>query len=52
VHCESGVVVAVAREQFGKPGSETSAVGSRYQRTSEGQQTKKTQCLYSELQTT
>jgi hypothetical protein len=35
-HCEPRVAVAVAREQFGKPGKGTSAVGSRYQRTGEG----------------
>jgi hypothetical protein len=41
------VAVAVGWVQFGNSG--TSAVGNRYQRTGLGQQTKKTQCVYSEL---
>jgi hypothetical protein len=43
VHCESRVAVAMAW------GKEMSAVGSRYQRTGEGHQTGKTQCVYNEL---
>jgi hypothetical protein len=39
VHYESGVAVIVGQEQFGNPGRGTSAVGSWYQRTGEGQQT-------------
>jgi hypothetical protein len=49
VHCESRIAIAVARGQFGKSGRETSAVGIRYQKTGDGQQTEKTQCVYSEL---
>jgi hypothetical protein len=36
--------VAVVRGQFENPGSGASAVGRRYERTGEGQQTEKTQC--------
>jgi hypothetical protein len=45
VHCESRVAVAVACVQFGKAGRRTSAVGTRYQRTDEGQQSEKTKCV-------
>jgi hypothetical protein len=44
VHCES----RVAGGHFVNPGRGMSAVGSPYQRTGEGQQTKKPQCVYSE----
>jgi hypothetical protein len=43
VQCESRVAVAVAQGQVGNPGKGISAVGSLFQRTGEGQQTKKTQ---------
>jgi hypothetical protein len=48
--CEHGneYFVAVGRGQFENPGREASVVGSRYQRTGEGQQTNKTTCVYSE----
>jgi hypothetical protein len=36
VRCEARVAVAVARGQFGNPGKATSAVRTRYRRTSEG----------------
>jgi hypothetical protein len=44
------VAVAMGFRQFGIPGSGTSAVGSRYQRASEGKQTKKTKRVCTELQ--
>jgi hypothetical protein len=40
VHNESSVTVAVQRAQFGNTGE-----GGWYPRTSEGQQTKRTQCV-------
>jgi hypothetical protein len=43
VHCESRVAVAVAWGQLENPGRGISIVGSRYQRTCEEQQTKRTQ---------
>jgi hypothetical protein len=45
VHNESSAAVAVGRGQFENPERGTPAVGSRYQRTSVGQQTKRTQCV-------
>jgi hypothetical protein len=50
VHSEAKATVYVTPEQFENPERGASAVGSRYPRTSEGQQTKKIQCLCSELQ--
>jgi hypothetical protein len=45
---ESALGVAVAvRGHFGNPGKGTSAVGSLYQRTGVGQQTKRTHSAYS-----
>jgi hypothetical protein len=41
--------MAMSRGQFENPGRGTSAVGSRYPRTSVGQQTKRTQCVCNEL---
>jgi hypothetical protein len=49
VHCESRLAVAVALGHFSNPGSVTSAVENRYQRTGEGQQDGKTQCVFREL---
>jgi hypothetical protein len=46
----SRVALAVGLGQFGNPGRGTSAVGSQYSRTGEGQQTKRTKCMCSELQ--
>jgi hypothetical protein len=43
------VVVALGRGQFGNPERRTSTVGSRYQRTGVGQQTQRTQSVYSEM---
>jgi hypothetical protein len=43
--------MAVGWGQFGNPGRETSTVGSRYQKTGERQQIKKTKCMFCELQT-
>jgi hypothetical protein len=43
VHSESRVAVAVWWGQFGNPGKETSVAGSRYLRSSEGQQTQRFQ---------
>jgi hypothetical protein len=37
--------VAVVRGRFGNPGRGTSAVGSHYQNTGEGQKTRNTQCM-------
>jgi hypothetical protein len=42
--------VDVGRGQFGNSGTGTSAVGTWYQRTGEGQKTKRTQRVSSELQ--
>jgi hypothetical protein len=42
--------VTVGRGQFGNPGKETFAVGSRYQRTGVGQQTERRKCVLNELQ--
>jgi hypothetical protein len=43
VHSESSAAVAIERGQFGNSGRGTSTVGSRYLRTSVGQQNKTTQ---------
>jgi hypothetical protein len=43
VNCESRVAEVVARGQFGNKIKGAYAVGSRYQRTGEGQQTEKIQ---------
>jgi hypothetical protein len=37
--------VVVAQAQFGNPVRGTSAIGSQYHRTSEGQHTARTQCV-------
>jgi hypothetical protein len=50
VHCESKVAAAVAQGQFGNPGRGI-AVVSQYKRTGVGQQTERTRCVRSELQT-
>jgi hypothetical protein len=44
-HCKASVVMASRRGQFGNPGRETSAIGSRYSRTSEKQKTRRTRCV-------
>jgi hypothetical protein len=50
VHSESRPAAAVAQGQFWNLEGGKSTVGSRYPRTGEGQQAKRTQGLYSELQ--
>jgi hypothetical protein len=47
--CELRVAVVVGRAQFGNSGKGTSAVGSRYHTTGDGQLTNKTQCVRSKL---
>jgi hypothetical protein len=39
------VAVAVVQGHYANPGSGTSAIGSLYQRSGEGQQIRKTQCM-------
>jgi hypothetical protein len=53
MQCESDVAVAVAVGwgQFGNQDRRTSVFGSRYPRTGEGEQTKRIQWVYSQLQT-
>jgi hypothetical protein len=49
VHCESRVDVVVTLGHFSNPGRVISVVYSRYQRTGEGQQDGKIQCVFREL---
>jgi hypothetical protein len=42
VYSELQTAVAMVRGQLGNPGKRTSAFGSRYPRTGEGQQTERT----------
>jgi hypothetical protein len=45
MHSESNVAVDLGRVMFGNRGRRTSTVGNRYPRTSEGQETRRTQCV-------
>jgi hypothetical protein len=45
VHCGSRVAVALRLGKFGNPGRGTFAVGNLHPKTSEVQQTKRSQCV-------